>query len=208
MLQRNLNILEYAGGKIHIPTISTKGSLELIKKAKAAGQKVTCGVAAHNLLLDDTSLAEFDTNYKVDPPLRTKKDVDALRKGVENGIIDVIVSDHRPQEIENKDLEFDLADNGIIAFQTAFGCALTALKADHPEIIVNAFTEHPRSILGMENPKIEEGEKANLTFFTAKAQTILEEKDILSKSKNTPFINKMLQGKVIGVVNNNKGFWN
>lgn len=208
MLQRNLYILEYTGGKLHIPTVSTKGSIDLIKKAKANGLNVTCGVAAHNLLLDDTVLSDFNTNYKVNPPLRNKKDVDALRKGFENGVIDVIVSDHRPQDVECKDLEFDLADNGIIAFQTAFATALTALKANNVEGIVEAFTTHPRNILGLEQPQIEEGHKANLTLFTVKGETILEEKNILSKSKNTPFIDKLLQGKVIGVVNNNKGYWN
>lgn len=207
MLQRNISVLEYAGGKMHIPTISTKGSAELIKKAKANGLHITCGVAAHNLLLDDTVLSDFDTNYKVNPPLRNKKDVEALRKALDNGVIDVVVSDHRPQDIECKDLEFDLADNGIIALQTAFTSALTAMK-DETEALINALTVNPRKILGLEIPKIEEGEKANLTLFTVSGETKLNEKDFYSKSKNSPFINKALQGKVIGAVNNNKGVWN
>lgn len=207
MLQRNISVLEYAGGKMHIPTISTKGSAELIKKAKANGLHITCGVAAHNLLLDDTVLSDFDTNYKVNPPLRNKKDVEALRKALDNGVIDVVVSDHRPQDIECKDLEFDLADNGIIALQTAFTSALTAMKGE-TEALVNALTVNPRKILGLEIPKIEEGEKANLTLFTVSGETKLNEKDLYSKSKNSPFINKALQGKVIGAVNNNKGVWN
>jgi dihydroorotase len=207
MLQRNISVLEYAGGKLHIPTISTKGSVELIKKAKANGLQITCGVAAHNLLLDDSVLADFDTNYKVNPPLRNKKDVEAVRKGLENGIIDVVVSDHRPQDIECKDLEFDLADNGIIALQTAFLAANTALKGESENLIA-ALTEHPYKILGLELPKIQEGEKANLTLFTTHGETSLTEKDVLSKSKNTPFTGKTLQGRVIGTVNNNKGYWN
>jgi len=208
MLQRNLTILEYAGGKLHVPTISTKGSVDLIRKAKAHGLNITCGVAAHNLLLDDSALGDFDTNYKVNPPLRTKKDVDALRRGVENGTIDVVVSDHRPQDTESKDLEFDLADNGIIAFQTAFASALSGVKAENAEALVKALTINPRTILGLDQPKIEEGEKANLTFFSLKDSTVLDEKNILSKSKNSPFIGKTLQGKVIGSINNNKGYWN
>ncbi len=207
MLQRNISVLEYAGGKMHIPTISTKGSVELIKKAKANGLHITCGVAAHNLFLDDTVLSDFDTSYKVNPPLRNKKDVEALRKALENGIIDVVVSDHRPQDIECKDLEFDLADNGVIALQTAFTSALTAMKGE-AEALVNALTVNPRKILGLEIPKIEEGEKANLTLFTVNGETVLKEKDFYSKSKNSPFINKALRGKVIGAVNNNKGVWN
>ena len=207
MLQRNIAVLEYAGGKMHIPTISTKGSVDLIKKAKANGLQITCGVAAHNLLLDDSVLTDFDSNYKVNPPLRNKKDVEALRKALENGVMDVVVSDHRPQDIECKDLEFDLADNGIIALQSAYASALTGMKGE-AEALVNALTVNPRKILGLELPKIEEGQKANLTLFTAEGETVLSEKDILSRSKNTPFIGKTLQGKVIGAINNNKGYWN
>jgi len=207
MLQRNISVLEYAGGKMHIPTISTKGSVDLIKKAKANGLQITCGVAAHNLLLDDSVLSDFDTNYKVNPPLRNKKDVEALRKALENAVIDVVVSDHRPQDVECKDLEFDLADNGVIGLQTAFTSALTGMKGE-AEALVNALSVNPRKILGLEIPQIEEGQKANLTLFTTEGETILTEKDILSKSKNSPFIGKTLQGKVIGSVNNNKGYWN
>ena len=208
MLQRNITVLEYCGGKLHIPTISTKGSVELIKKAKANGLHLTCGVAAHNLLLDDSVLHDFDTNYKVNPPLRNKKDVDALRKALENGTIDVVVSDHSPQDVESKDLEFDLADNGIINLQTAFAGALSGLKGEHIDILVEAMSIKPREIIGSEMPKIEEGVKANLTLFTSKEETTLSVKDILSKSKNSPFIGKPLQGKVIGTINNNKGYWN
>lgn len=207
MLQRNIAVLEYAGGKMHIPTISTKGSVELIKKAKANGLQITCGVAAANLLLDDTVLGDFETNYKVNPPLRNKKDVEALRKALESGIIDVVVSDHCPQDTESKDLEFDLADYGMICLQSTFSCAITALKGE-AEPLINALTVNPRKILGLEIPTIEEGEKATLTLFTVNGETKLLEKDIYSKSKNSPFIGKSLQGKVIGTINNNKAFWN
>jgi dihydroorotase len=207
MLQRNIAVLEYAGGKLHIPTISTKGSIDLIKRAKANGLQITCGAAAHNLLLDDSALSDFDTNYKVNPPLRNKKDVQALRNALENGVIDVVVSDHRPQDIECKDLEFDLADNGMIALQTAYASVNTALKGE-TENLIEALTTNPYSILGLELPKIEEGEKANLTIFSPEGETILDERSILSKSKNTPFTGKKLQGKVIGTINNNKAYWN
>jgi len=159
-------------------------------------------------LLDDSVLSDFNTNYKVNPPLRNKKDVEALRKGLENGVIDVIVSDHCPQDIECKDLEFDLADFGIIASQTAFCSALSALKADGIETIIESLTTKPRAILNIEQPSITEGAKANLTLFKITGQSTLKEKEILSKSKNTPFIDKPLTGQVIGVINNNKGYWN
>ncbi len=204
MIQRNLQILEYTSGKIHFPTISTKGSIDLIKKAKANGLNVTCGVAAHNLLLDETELESFDTNYKLNPPLRSKDDVNALKRALENGIIDVVVSDHNPQDIESKDLEFDLADSGIVALQTAFNCLVTAMPKITPEKIGECLAENPRAILGFENNMIKEGQDANLTLFTLTGKTTLSEKDIVSKSKNTPFIGKTLQGKVIGAINNDK----
>lgn len=204
MIQRNLQILEYTGGKIHFPTISTKGSADLIKKAKANGLSVTCGVAAHNLLLDETELEGFDTNYKVNPPLRAKDDVSALKKALENGIIDVVVSDHSPQDIESKDLEFDLADNGIVALQTAFNCLVTGVSKITPEKISECLAENPRMILGLESLVIKEDQTANLTLFSLNDKSVLLEKDLLSKSKNTPFIGKPLNGKVIGAINNDK----
>ncbi|MBI2721299.1 MAG: dihydroorotase [Bacteroidetes bacterium] len=208
MLQRNLSILEYTGGKLHIPTVSTKTSIDLIKKAKANGLNVTAGVASINLLLDDSVLKDFDTNYKLDPPLRSKKDVQALRNAVENGIINVIVSDHLPQDVESKDLEFDLADNGAINLQTAFSCALEGLKEDNIDAIVKCFTSEPRSILGLQLHAISEGSEANLTLFSLKQETILTEKTNNSKSKNSPFFNKSLKGKVIGIINGSRSYFN
>jgi dihydroorotase len=204
MIQRNLQILEYAGGKIHFPTISTKGSIELIKKAKANGLNVTCGVAAHQLLLDETELEGFDTNYKVNPPLRAKEDVNALKRALENGTIDVVVSDHYPQDVESKDIEFDLADNGMVTLQTAFNCLVTGVTRITPEKIGECLAENPRTILGLQQVVIKEDEDANLTLFTLSGKTTLLEKNIVSKSKNTPFVGKTLNGKVIGAINNDK----
>src|SRR4051812_10325132 len=195
MLERNLSILEYTGGKLHVPTISSRGSVELIKKAKAAGLNVSCGVAAVNLFLDDSSLKEFDTNYKLDPPLRTRRDVQALRNGVENGIIDVIVSDHLPQDPESKELEFDLADYGMLGLQTAFHCALESLKEKNVDAIVRAFAVNPRKILGIDDYQFAENSLANLTLFTTSGETILTERTNNSRSKNSPFLNQPLQGR-------------
>lgn len=204
MIQRNIQILEYTGGKIHFPTISTKGSVDLIKKAKANGLRVTCGVAAHQLLLDETELEGFDTHYKVNPPLRAKEDVNALKRALENGVIDVVVSDHYPQDIESKDLEFDLADHGIVALQTAFNCLVTAIPKIDAEKIGECLAENPRAVLGLKPVLIKEEEDANLTLFTLSGKTTLSEKQIVSKSKNTPFIGEALQGRVIGAINNDK----
>ncbi|MBA3664749.1 MAG: dihydroorotase [Bacteroidetes bacterium] len=208
MIQRNLSILEYTGGKLHIPTISTRGSVDLIKKAKANGLNITAGVASINLLLDDSVLKDFNTNYKLDPPLRSKKDVQALRNAVENGTITVIVSDHAPQDVESKELEFDLADNGAINLQTAFSCALEGLKAENISEIVKCFSSGSRAILGLEEPHILEDTEANLTLFSLTQDTVLTEKTNNSRSKNSPFFNRPLKGKVIGIINGAKSYFN
>lgn len=208
MIQRNLSILEYSEGKLHIPTISTKGSVDLIKKAKSAGLNVTCGVAAVNLYLDDSALKEFDTNYKLEPPLRTKKDVQALRNALENGIIDVIVSDHAPQDVESKELEFDHAETGMINLQTSFNCALEGMKEKSIESVIRAFTVNPRKILGLEQAEIKEGQTANLTLFVQEDETFFTEKSNYSKSSNSPFFGKGLKGRVVGILKGSKSFFN
>src|SRR5690606_23472571 len=125
--------------------------------ARAAGLPVTCGVAAVNLCLDDSLLRDFDTNYKVDPPLRSKRDVAALRNAVENGVIDVIVSDHMPWDVECKELEFDYAEPGIASIQTAFGCALDGLGTGSLQAVVQALTAGPRAVLGLPQVLVNEG---------------------------------------------------
>ena len=202
MLQRNIQILEYTGGKMHIPTISTKGSLELIKKAKAKKLNITCGVAAYNLLLDETELSGFNSNLKVNPPLRTKEDLEALKKGLADGIIDVIVSDHNPQDIESKDLEFDLADNGMIGLESCFGVLNTALNQKvELDKIIKTLTINPRSILNLAQVSIKEGVEANLTLFNPNKKEVFVESKITSLNKNSGFIGKELKGVVIAVIN-------
>jgi dihydroorotase len=208
MIERNLSILEYCGGKLHVPCISSKGSVQLIRKAKASGLNVTCGVAAVNLFLDDSVLKEFNSNYKINPPLRTKKDVLALRNAVENGTIDVIMSDHNPLDSESKELEFDLSDFGMIGLQTAYSCALEGLKEKNINAIVRCFTEGPRKILGLEQISITEQTQANLTLFTTKGQSVLTERNNNSKSSNSPFLNEALNGAVLGVINGAKSHFN
>jgi dihydroorotase len=205
MLQRNIQILEYTGGKMHIPTISTKGSVDLIKKAKAKKLNITCGVAAYNLLLDETELEGFDTNFKVNPPLRTKEDVEALKKGVADGVIDVIVSDHNPQDIESKDLEFDLADNGMVGLESCFGVANAALSSKATiETMIDTLTKNPRAILGLKEVSVKEGAEANLTLFNPRTKYVFEKSHIVSSNKNSGFIGKELKGEVIGAINKGK----
>jgi len=204
MLQRNIQILEYTGGKMHIPTISTKGSVDLIKKAKAKKLNITCGVAAYNLLLDETALEGFDTNCKVNPPLRTKEDIEALKKGIADGTIDVIVSDHNPQDIESKDLEFDLADSGMIGLESCFGVLNTALNQKLSiDAIVDTLTKNPREILSLPQVSVKEATEANLTIFNPTTKSVFGKNNIVSVSKNSAFIGKELKGEVVGIVNKN-----
>lgn len=195
-IARNLLLLEYTGGRLHIPTISTKKSVELIKEAKAKRLNVTCSVAAHNLFFTDEVLEGFDSNYKVNPPIRTKEDAQALVKGVKNGTIDMITSDHNPLDIEHKKLEFDKATDGVIGLESAFGALNSILPL---EIIIEKLTL-PKSIFGIKNHPIEIGQKADLTLFDPDVSYTFSEKNIFSKSENTPFVGKELKGIVYRVI--------
>jgi len=200
IVARNLFLLEYTGGKLHIPTISTAKSVELIRDAKAKGLQVTCSVAVHNLVLTDEKLDGFDTRFKVTPPLRTDNDRIALISGVLNNTIDIITSDHNPIDIEHKKMEFDMAKNGTIGLESAFGALLTVLPLDK---IVEKLT-FGRTIFGLNNSEIAEGNQANLTLFSTEGEWIFTKENILSKSKNSAFLGTKMRGKVIGVFNNNK----
>lgn len=200
-IARDLFILEYTGGKLHIPTISTAGSVKLIKNAKRKGLKVTCSVTPHHLMLTDEELKTFDANYKVTPPLRSKKDNRALQKGLADGTIDMITTDHNPIDIENKNLEIEKALFGTIGLETFLGSVLKVLDL---ETAITGITEKPRKVFGIPSACIKTGEKADITFFDPEKEYIFEEKDILSFSKNSVFINKELRGTALGIFNNNK----
>ena len=196
-IARNLFLLEYTGGKLHIPTISTARSVELIAQAKASGLDVSCSVAVHHLVLTDEKLEEFDTRYKVLPPLRTESDRQALLNGVQNGTIDMITSDHNPIDVEHKKMEFDGAKDGTIGLESAFGALMTVLPL---EIIINKLTTG-KTRFGLEMQSIDAGSKANLTLFDPKVQSIYIKRSIVSKSKNSAFLDMEMQGKVHGIVN-------
>ncbi|MHC5354616.1 dihydroorotase [Myroides sp. LJL115] len=196
---RNLYLLQYTGGRLHLPTISTIESLELIRQAKAKGLQVTCSVAAHHLVLDDSALEQFDTRFKVLPPLRDKATTQALIQGVLDNTIDCITSDHNPLDIEHKKLEFDAASFGTIGLESTFSALATVLPI---EVIVDKLTK-ARDIFTLQAQPIAIGQKANLTLFTPDGQWVFTKQDILSKSKNAIFLNAPMQGKVYGVINGN-----
>jgi dihydroorotase len=197
---KNLFILEYTGGKLHIPTISTAKSAQLIREAKAKGLNVTCSVSIHHLVLTDETLETFDTRFKVAPPLRMDKDRLALLEAVQDGTIDVITSDHNPIDIEHKKMEFDLAKNGTIGLESAFGALMTVIPL---EIIVEKLTAGRRLFLNTENG-IEIDKPADITLFSAEGTYTFTKSLILSKSKNAAFLGTKLKGKVYGIYNNNQ----
>ncbi len=205
MIMRDLKILNYTGGKIHFSCISTSESVEIIKQAKKNGLQVTCDIAAHQIAFDDTFLSDFDSAYKVNPPFRNQNDIEALWEGLADGTIDVIVSDHQPHEEEGKNLEFEMAEFGIIGLETAFSVINTYNKKITLIKLIEKFSKRPREILNIYIPKIEEGALANLTFFNEKKEWIYKGENIISKSKNSPFIGMTLKGKVLGIINN--GMW-
>ena len=200
-IARNLFLLEYTGGKLHIPTISTAKSVELIKAAKVKGLQVTCSVSVHHLVLTDDELHGFDSNFKTTPPLRTKEDVKALQKAVKSGVIDIITSDHNPMDIEHKKVEFSEAKNGVIGLESAFGALNSILDLTD---FIPLLTSKPRSIFGLEKVSIKEGAKANVSLFNPAGKVVFTAKNILSASKNSPFIDKNLEGKVYGIFANNQ----
>ena len=197
-IARDLFILEYTGGKLHIPTISSAGSVKLIAEAKKKGLDVSCSVAVHNLFFSDETLVEFDTHFKVSPPLRTKSDCKALIKGVKNGTIDFVTSDHTPIDVEHKRVEFDNAKNGSLGLESAFGCLNTIFELDETITLLTK----GRSRYQIESPKLEEGAKACLTLFNPEGEYIFGTGDILSTSKNSMFVGATLKGKVYGIINN------
>lgn len=200
IIARNLFLLEYTGGRLHIPTVSTARSVALIREAKAKGLAVTCSVAVHHLVLTDEKLDGFDTRYKVSPPLRTEADRQALLAGVSDNTIDCITSDHNPIDIEHKKMEFDLAKNGSIGLESAFGALLTVLPL---EKVIEKLTSG-NSVLNTEKQSIDINSKANLSLFEIDSNWTFSKEAILSKSKNSAFLGQPMRGKALGIYNNGK----
>ena len=199
-ISRDLYLLEYTGGRLHIPTISSAKSVELIRDAKRRKLNVTCSVATHNLFFTDAVLKEFDSNYKVLPPLRTQNDINALIEGLKDGTIDMVTSDHNPLDIEKKKLEFDHADYGTIGLESAFGALNSVMTLKKT---IETLTSG-KTVFGIEYQPIKKGAKADLTLFNPNGTRTFTEKDILSKSKNSAFLGSKLKGVVYGIIAKNK----
>ncbi|MDQ5928455.1 MAG: dihydroorotase, partial [Bacteroidota bacterium] len=199
-IARNLFLLEYTGGKMHLPTISTAKSVQLIREAKAKGLAVTASVSVHHLVLTDEKLEEFDSRFKVTPPLRTENDRKALIEGVLDGTLDLITTDHNPIDIEHKKMEFDGAKSGTIGLESAFGALMTVLPL---QIIIEKLTA-AHAVFKIENQPIAVGSKANMSLFNPDEERVFSKDLILSKSKNSAFLGMKLKGKAYGIFNNNQ----
>jgi dihydroorotase len=200
---KNLELLAYAGGRLHFSKISSAKAIEMLRQAKKK-LAVTCDIAAYQPLLDDSNLMDFDTNYKVNPPLREKADADALLKALKDGTIDVLCTGHTPHEDESKSLEFDLAEAGMINLQTFAANLVMLSKSVDWNVLMEKVTVNPRRILKMDIPKIDVDEKANLTLFDPNHLWTFNEKTNLSKSKNSPWLGKEVTGKALAVFNNGR----
>jgi dihydroorotase len=198
LIARDIELLRYTQSKLHITAITTKKSIGLIKAAKAEGLNISCSVTPYHLFFCDEDLKNYDTNLKVNPPLRSKSDMMALREAVLNGDIDCIASHHLPQDWDNKACEFEYAKPGMIGLQTAYSVAQTVLPELTAKKIAALFSVNAGKIFQLP-AIIKEGEKASLTLFNRNEFVFTKEKN-KSKSLNSPFFNVALKGSVVGVV--------
>jgi len=207
---RDILMAEYTGGKLHIAHISTKRSVDMVREAKRRGVKVTAEVTPHHFTLTDDALKTYDTNFKMSPPLRTRVDVEACLEGLKDGTIDCIASDHAPHSIEEKEMEFEYAPNGIIGLETEVGLVLSELyhkKILTLEQIIEKLALNPRKILSIPIPKFKIGEEANFTILDLDEVWTVDISKFKSKSINSPFNRRLLNGRAIGVINKKKMFY-
>ncbi|HLX13543.1 MAG TPA: dihydroorotase [Bacteroidota bacterium] len=204
IVERDLTLSTYAGAAYHVAHISTRGAIEAVRRAKKGGASVTCEVTPHHFALSDEEVRSFDTNTKMNPPLRTKDDIEAAIEGLRDGTIDVIASDHAPHSYDEKQVEFAYAPFGIVGLETAVGLAFTELlyhKVLTLAQIIQKFSINPRKILHLPQLRIKEGETANLTFLDPKFEWKVDVEKFHSKSKNSPFHGRKMKGKAIGIFN-------
>jgi dihydroorotase len=210
MISRDIMLTEYTGSRFHVAHISTKKSVELVRQAKKEGINVTAEVTPHHFTLTDNEVRGFDTNTKMNPPLRTEEDREAIIEGLKDSTIDVIVTDHAPHAYEEKAAEYIYAPFGIIGLETALGLAFKQLV--HMKIlslfdIITKFALRPYQILKLDLPSVSKGQRANLTILDPNITWKVESNKFLSKCENSPFINWELKGKPIAAINNGQIFY-
>jgi dihydroorotase len=202
MIARDIELLEYTNSRLHITGVSTKKGLELISAAKKKGLQITCSVTPYHLIFCDEDLSEYDTNLKLNPPLRTRVDMQALQVALIKGEIDCLASHHSPQSWDDKTCEFEYAKNGMVTLQTLYGTVNSIMN--DTEALVNLLTENNRNIFNITKHSLQEGSKACLTIFEPNTEFIFGEEMVASISKNSAFIGKKMKGRVIGIINKGK----
>ena len=210
MVSRDIQICRYTRGQYHVAHLSTAGAVDLVRRGKGEGVNVTCEVTPHHFTLTDEAVRGYNTNTKMNPPLRTSSDVEAVRKGLRDGTIDVIATDHAPHSFDEKEVEFQFAPFGIVGLETAIGIIVTELVQSGVLTLaqmIEKLSVNPRRILHLPSIVIAEGEAANLTIFDPAAEWIVDPPSLKSRSKNTPFGGRKLIGKPIGVLNNGQSYW-
>ena len=211
VIARDIILARYTKGRYHVAHMSTANAVELVRQAKANGISVTCEVTPHHFTLTDEVVRSYDTNTKMNPPLRTREDVEALKQGLKDGTVDVIATDHAPHSYDEKQVEYQAAPFGIVGLETAIGLAITELFTKNIlslSQLVEKFSVNPRRILRLPEIRIEEGAPANLTIFDPLAQWVVDPQSFKSRSKNTPFGGYRLTGRPFGVINNGEAYWN
>ena len=202
-IERNIRLAEYTGGNLHITGVSTEEGVRLIRNAKKNKLNITADVHVANLVYTENDVLGFDSNFKLMPPLRFETDRVALWKGIKDGTINCIVTDHRPHDKEEKDLEFDLAEFGTINLQTCFS-SLRSTKEYDLNTVIEAISNGARSVMGLEPTTIAENQPADLTLFSPDERWLFSKDEVFSKTFNSPLVDNELTGKVHGIINNAK----
>lgn len=197
IVQRDIMIAKYTGARIHLTHISTAGSVDIIAQAKKTYKQITCDTCPHYFTLTDEATLNFDTNTKVNPPLRSKKDIEAIKEGLKNGTIDIIATDHAPHELSSKDVEFNLASSGISGLETALALSLNLVREGVLTLkeLISKFTVNPARLLKLPFGELAEGKVADLIIFNPDIEWIVDKNTFVSKGKNTPFHGWRVKGK-------------
>jgi len=206
MIARDLLLSQYTNSRYHVCHMSTALAVDIVREGKKKGIKVTCEVTPHHFTVTDEIVRSYDTNTKMNPPLRTQADVDAIKEGLKDGTIDVIATDHAPHSLDEKEVDYIQAPFGIVGLETAIGLSISELveqKYLNMTQFIEKFSTNPRKIVGKEIV-VREGELANLTFIDPSIEWTVEISKFKSKSKNSPFNGRKLRGKAVGIYNNGK----